>query len=237
MRTPYGMKIIDNCLNCPARDDRLFCGLSADALQKINELKSTAIYPKGATLFIEGQQARGVFILCSGKAKLSVSSQDGKTIITRICKSGDVLGLGASLVNHPHEVTAEMIESGQANFISRDSILVLSKENSEVAMRVGRQLSINYFKACEEIRMLGISRSPAEKFAKLLLSWYPEKAMDSGAQVKVTFTHGEIAEMIGTTRETVTRLFTEFTKKKLLQRVGATLLFRNKPALEDMVHC
>jgi len=126
-----------------------------------------------------------------------------------------------------------MIEPGQANFISRDSVLALSKENGEVAMRVGRQLSVNYFKACEEIRMLGISRSPAE----LLLSWYPEKVMDSGAQVKVAFTHSEIAEMIGTTRETVTRLFTEFTKKKLLQRAGATLLFRNKPALEDMVHC
>ena len=102
-----------------------------------------------------------------------------------------------------------MIEPGQANFISRDSVLALSKENGEVAMRVGRQLSVNYFKACEEIRMLGISRSPAEKFAKLLLSWYPEKVMDSGAQVKVAFTHSEIAEMIGTTRETVTRLFTD----------------------------
>ena len=101
MRTLYGMKIIDNCLNSPARDERLFCGLSGDALQKLNELKSTAICPKGAALFIEGQLPRGVFILCSGKAKLSASSQDGKTIITRICKAGDVLGLGASVVNHP----------------------------------------------------------------------------------------------------------------------------------------
>jgi CRP/FNR family transcriptional regulator len=237
MRTPYGMTIIDNCLNCPAHEGRLFCALSSQALQKFNEIKSTAVYPKGASLFIEGQQPRGIFILCSGKAKLSASSKNGKTIITRICKEGDVLGLGASIVNHPHEVTAEMVEPGQANFISRESIIELLTESSEVALRIGQQLSLNYFNAHEEICTLGITRSPAEKFARLLLSWYPDKQTDGGAQVKVAFTHDEIAEMIGTTRETVTRLFTQFTKKKLLQRAGATLMFRNKPALEDMVQC
>ena len=237
MRTPYNMRIIDNCLSCPARKERFFCTLSTPDLQKLNELTSTALYPKGAMLFIEGQTPRGAFILCSGKAKLSASSKDGKTIITRICKSGDVVGLSASMVNRPYEVTAEMIEPGQVNFISRESLLALVKESSELAFRVGQQVSLSYINACDEIRTLGISRSPAEKFAKLLLSWYPEEQTNGGAHVKVTFTHGEIAEMIGTTRETVTRLFTAFTKRKLLQRVGVTLLFRDKPALEQMVHC
>ena len=237
MRARYDMTIIDNCLNCPARKERFFCAFSTPDLEKLNELKSTALYPKGAMLFIEGQPPRGAFILCSGKAKLSASSKDGKTIITRICKTGDVVGLSASMVNSPYEVTAEMIEPGQVNFISRESLLALAKESSDLAFRVGQQVSLSYINACEEIRTLGISRSPAEKFAKLLLSWYPQEQTNGGAQVKVAFTHGEIAEMIGTTRETVTRLFTDFTKKKLLQRAGATLLFRNKPALEQMVHC
>jgi CRP/FNR family transcriptional regulator len=231
------MRIIDNCLSCPASKERFFCALSTPDLEKLNELKSTALYPKGAMLFIEGQSPRGAFILCSGKAKLSASSKDGKTIITRICKTGDVVGLSASMVNRPYEVTAEMIEPGQVNFISRESLLALVRESSGLAFRVGQQVSLSYINACEEIRTLGISRSPAEKFAKLLLSWYPEEQTNGGAHVKVTFTHGEIAEMIGTTRETVTRLFTDFTKRKLLQRAGATLLFRNKPALEQMVHC
>lgn len=237
MRTPYTMRIIDNCLNCPARDERLFCHLSLAVLQRLNEFKSTALYPKGAMLFMEGEPPRGIFIRCSGKAKLSASSKDGKTIITKICKPGDVLGLSATVVDHTYEVTAEMIEPGQVNFISRESLLELVKDNSEIAFRVGQQASFNYFNAYEEIRTLGISRSPAEKFAKLLLSWYPEQHTNGCAQVKLAFTHGEIAEMIGTTRETVTRLFTDFTKKKLLQRVGATLTFRNKLALEQMVHC
>jgi len=54
--------------------------------------------------------------------------------------------------------------------------------------------------------------------------------------LKVTLTHEEIAEMIGTTRETVTRLFSDFKKKQLLELKGSTLIIRNKPALEKMVH-
>jgi CRP/FNR family transcriptional regulator, cyclic AMP receptor protein len=71
----------------------------------------------------------------------------------------------------------------------------------------------------------------------LLLSWDSGKENTNGPfQVKVTLTHEEIAEMIGTTRETVSRLFSDFKKKQLLQVKGFTLVIRNKPALEKMVH-
>src|SRR6266700_3025224 len=171
MRGPYGLNIIDNCLICPVREDHLFCNLSLTALQKLNEIKSTAVYPKSAVLFIEGQLPRGVFVLCTGKVKLSTSSREGKTIITKISDSGDVLGLNAVISNRPYEVTAEMMEPGQANFVPRDSLLHMLKDHPEVANRISQQLSRNYFSAYEEIRTLGLAASPSEKFAKLLLSW------------------------------------------------------------------
>jgi CRP/FNR family cyclic AMP-dependent transcriptional regulator len=235
MRSPYGMNILDNCLTCPARHQHLFCGMAPAAMEKLNEMKSTAVYPECAVLFIEGQPSRGVFILCSGRAKLSTASKSGKTIITRISEPGDILGLSATISNHPYEVTAEMLEPGQANFISKDCLLSLLRTNSDATLRVAQILSLRYYAAHEEIRTLGLTRSPAEKFAKLLLSWYPANATNGNAQVRVTLRHHEIAEMIGTTRETVTRLFSEFTKKRFLQRRGATLVFRDKPALTQMV--
>jgi len=238
MRAPYGLNILDNCLACPVREEHLFCNLSMPALQRLNEIKSTAVYPKSAVLFIEGQQPRGVFVLCTGKVKLSTSSSEGKTLITKISDAGDVLGLNATVSNHPYEVTAEMIEPGQANFIPRDALLRFLREYGEVALRVAEQLSRNYYTAYEEIRTLGLTSSPSEKFAKLLLSWYPEKAQGANgqAQIKMTLTHEEIAEMIGTTRETVSRLFSDFKKKQLLQVKGSTLVLRSRPALEKMVH-
>ena len=235
MRAPYGLNILDNCLTCPVREEHLFCNLSVQAGQRLNEIKSTAVYPKGAMLFIEGQQPRGVFVLCAGKAKLSTSSREGKTIITKLSESGDVLGLNSVVSNRPYEVTAEMMEPGQANFIPRESFLHMLKDFPEVAVRVAQQLSRNYYTAYEEIRTLGLSVSPSEKFAKLLLSWTTKSAQDDGsAQVKLTLTHEEVAEIIGTTRETVSRLFSEFKKKQLMQMKGATLVIRSRFALEKI---
>jgi CRP-like cAMP-binding protein len=151
---PLWPNILDNCLTCPFREEHLFCNLSVQAGQRLNEIKSTAVYPKGAMLFIEGQQPRGVFVLCAGSAKLSTSSREGKTIITKLSDAGDVLGLNSVVSNRPYEVTVEMMEPGQANFIPRDSLLQFLRDNGEVALRVGEQLSRNYYTAYEEIRTL-----------------------------------------------------------------------------------
>ena len=235
MRAPYGLNIIDNCVACPVREEHLFCNLPTPALQRLNEIKSTAVYPKSAMLFIEGQQPRGVFVVCAGKVKLSTSSKEGKTIITKLSEAGDVLGLNATVSNRPYEVTAEMVEPGQANFIARDAFLQFLKEHGEVAVRVAEQLSRNYYTAYEEIKTLGLASSPAEKFAKLLLSWSGDRKDGKALQVRLSLTHEEIAEMIGTTRETVSRLFSEFKKKQLLQVKGATLTIRNRAALEQLL--
>jgi CRP/FNR family cyclic AMP-dependent transcriptional regulator len=237
MRAPYGLNVLDNCLSCPVREEYLFCNLPVPAVQKLNEIKSTAIYPKSTMLFIEGQLPRGVFVLCTGRAKLFTSSSEGKTIITKISEAGEVLGLNATISNRPYEVTAEMMEPGQANFIARDAFLQFLREYGEVAVRVAEQLSRNYYAAHEEIRTLGLTSSPSEKFAKLLLSWSPHAGnATEPTHLKLTLTHEEIAEMIGTTRETVSRLFSDFKKRQLLQLKGSTLIIRNKPALEKMVH-
>ena len=241
MRAPYGLNILDNCLTCPMREEHLFCNLPPAAVQRLNDIRATAIYPKSAMLFIEGQQPRGVFVLCTGKAKLSTSSSEGKTVITKISEAGDVLGLSAAVSNRPYEVTAEMIEPGQANFITRDSLLAFMREYGQVAVRVAEQLSLNYYTAYEGIRTLGLTSSPAERFAKLLLGWSNganngEPQNGDSVQVKLTLTHEEIAEIIGTTRETVSRLFSQFKKKQLLQLKGATLVIRNRAALQKMVN-
>jgi CRP/FNR family transcriptional regulator len=106
-----------------------------------------------------------------------------------------------------------------------------------VALRVAEQLSRNYYVAYEEIRTLGLTSSPAEKLAKLLLSWSDKEGnAKASAQLKLTLTHEEIAEMIGTTRETVSRLFSDFKKENLAELKGSTLTIRNKPALEKMLN-
>ena len=85
MKTPYGLEVIESCLTCPVMKDRLFCDLSQKTLAGLDAISTTSTYPKSAVLFVEGQEARGVFIICNGRVKLSASSSQGKSIILRIC--------------------------------------------------------------------------------------------------------------------------------------------------------
>jgi len=234
MQAPYALDVLDTCLTCPVREEHLFCNLSPQAGQHLNEIKSTAVYPKGAILFIEGQQPRGVFVLCVGKAKLSTSSHEGKTIITRIAGHGDVLGLNAVVSNRPSEVTVEMMEAGQVNFIPRDSLMQFLRDDSEVILHVAEELSRNYYVAHEEIRTLGLTSSLSERLAKLLLSWSVNPVRNDGStQVKLRLSQQEIAESIGTSRQVLSRLFFEFKQKDVLQVKGTTLFIRNR-ALQEI---
>jgi CRP/FNR family cyclic AMP-dependent transcriptional regulator len=236
MRAPYGLEIIESCMSCPHREDRLFCNLPTSAVDKLGSITSAAVYPKGATLFVEGQSARGVFILCAGKVKLSTSSADGRTLILRISEQGEVLGLPATVTGKPYELTADVIEPAQANFISRTDFLAFLREHGEAALRVAQQLGETYHSAIAEMRNIGLSHSAGEKLARFLLDLSTEH--DSGIgdiKLTMTLTHEEIAQMIGASRETVTRLFSHFKKKQLLQINGSTLIIKNKAGLESVL--
>lgn len=239
VKSPYGLEIIENCVTCTERGHFLFCNLSNHAVEQLNKIKSTATYPRGTTLFMEGQQARGIFILCEGRAKLSTSASDGKTIILRIAEAGEVLGLSSAMANRPYDLTAEMMEPSQANFISREDFTRFLAQNGEAAVRVAQQLSENYHAACQEIRQLGLSGSASEKMARLLLEWSTQHgghtSKDAEVRVTMNLTHEEIAQLIGSSRETVTRMFGDFKKKKLIEVKGATVILRNKAALEKIV--
>src|SRR5437660_9297215 len=91
-----------------------------------------------------------------------------------------------------------MLAPGQPNYTHSAGLLQFRREYGEVALRVAEQLSRNYYAAYEEIRTLGLTSSPSEKFAKLLLSWSPNAGKaNEPAHLTLTLTHEEIAEIIG----------------------------------------
>jgi CRP/FNR family cyclic AMP-dependent transcriptional regulator len=234
MQAPYGLRIIEDCITCPLREDRIFCDLPPAGVQKLSAITSSATYPKGAFLFVEGQPPRGVFIICSGRVKLSAASSEGKTMILRIAEAGEIVGLPGTISGEPYEATAEILEPGQANFIPRELFLRFLKDHGDAALKVAQLLTNIYHAAYQEVRSLGLSRSSAAKLAKFLLDWaghHPGSQQDEN-RLTLTLTHEEIAQMIGASRETVTRLFSEFRKKKLVQIKGSSLVICDRPALE-----
>ena len=236
MLSPYGLDIIESCLTCKMRSDRIFCELPTSALQSFEAIKYATAYPKGAVLFVEGQAPRGIFVLCKGRVKLSICATDGKTLILKIAEPGEVLGLSATVSGKPYELTAETIDPCQVNFVKREDFLHFLKDNSEACFKVAEQLSEKYNNACHEVRSLGLSHSASEKLAKLLLEWSSKNGESAKQEprLKLALTHEEIAQMIGTSRETVTRLFADLKKRQIVQSKGSTLVIRNKMALKAL---
>jgi len=236
MHSPYNVALQNDCLACPMRQDGRFCNLSAPAVTTLNAAKFSAIYPKAATLFVEGEAPRGVFILCSGKAKLTTSSSEGKTLILRVAGPGEVLGISSAILGQPYAVSAETMEPSQVNFIRQADFLQMLHSHPDACLRSAEQLSANVQEAQREVRALGLSQSTSEKLARLVLDWSADgEQTPRGIRVKVLLTHEEIGQMLGTTRETVTRLLGDFRRKRMIEVIGASLYVAQRDALEQMI--
>jgi CRP/FNR family cyclic AMP-dependent transcriptional regulator len=236
MSSPYGLQITDNCVICKLRHSGFFCELPKNSLEDLDRVKYASAYPQGAVLFVEGQPPRGVYIVCSGRVKLSTTSRDGKTLILRIAQPGEILGLHATVAGKAYELTAETLQSSQLDFIRRDDFLKFLQNHADACLHAAQHLSQNCQSAYEMIRSLGLSHSVSEKLARLLLEWAGDgEATEDGIRIKVSLTHEEIAQLIGTSRETVTRVLGEFRDKQLAQLRGSTLWIQNKAGLERLI--
>jgi CRP/FNR family transcriptional regulator, cyclic AMP receptor protein len=236
MKVPGTFKTQEDCLGCVWRSEGFFCDLPNSELRQFSSYKITHAYPRGTALFTEGQPANGVYMLCAGRVKLSTYSEEGRSLIVRVAEPGEILGLSACVAGVTHEGSAQVIADCQVNFVRRSEFLSLLKNNSAAAMNAIRELSHLYHKAHAQICSLGLSVSAGDKLAKLLLDW-SKKCDDGGAGVSIEmlYTHEEVAEMIGTSRETVTRMLKIFKDRGLIQIIGPHLLIPDKRRLRGAI--
>lgn len=216
------------------RPDGFLHGLSAGAIKALDGIKFTNTYPKGAMLFAEQEAPRGAFILCKGRVKLSMTSSEGKSVILRVADPGEVLGLHAVVSDQPYHASAETLEPCEVAFVRREDFIRFLRENPEASLRAAQQLSQQYHVACEQVRSIGLAHSAVGKLAGFLLLWATKgQATDHGTRVLLTLSHEEIGQMIGLSRETVTRTMGDLRRRQLVASKGATLVIQNKTALEQ----
>jgi CRP/FNR family cyclic AMP-dependent transcriptional regulator len=236
MHSAFSSQSMGSCEGCTLGKEGFFCHLEKATLKAFEALSFTTAYPAGATVFAEQDPARGVFVLCKGRVKLTMTSSEGKTVILRIVRPGEVLGLHAVVSGKPYQAAAETMEPCQLNFVRRDDFLRFLSQHSEASIHAAQQLSESYQAACDTVRSLGLGHSASGKLARFLLdSSTTGQQTAQGTRVRFTMTHEEIGQVIGTSRETVTRTLGEFKHKHLVAVNGSVLLIQNKPALERFV--
>jgi CRP/FNR family transcriptional regulator, cyclic AMP receptor protein len=175
-------------------------------------------------------------VLCTGSAKISICSSDGKKLIMRIAKPGDVLGLYAGLTGRPYAATAELLEPGQVSFVSRRNLVGLIASQGAFGRGLVQLFSKQFSEFVDHARLLLLSESATEKLARLILKWSRDfgELTTGGIRLQILLTQEEIAQIIGSSRETVTRLFSALKRQKIIRVNGGAMVIRNSAALASL---
>jgi len=154
-----GTTVKSSCVTCDFRPDRFFCDMPAESLKAFDEIRSLASYRRNTVLFAEGRPVRGIYILCDGRAKLSICSDTGKRLTLRIAGPGEVLGMGAALSNTPYEITAELLDNSQVVFIRRKELVKFLREHADICLQIVHMLSQELHGAYERVRNISTGHS------------------------------------------------------------------------------
>ena len=127
------------------------------------------------------------------------------------------------------------MQPAQLAFISRGDFLKFMAEHGDACLHFVEHLGRDCHAAYELVRSIGLSESVSERLARFLLEWSTNGTVSNGVlRVKLALTHQELAQLIGTSRETVTRTLGEFKKKGVIELNGSTMVLRNKATLEEL---
>lgn len=222
----------NDCINCTLRMRGDFCHLDPGPLDVLSNVGHITLYPAGATLLEEGQVPQGVYIVCSGRVKLSVATNGGKTVILKIAEKREVLALSAVVSGRPAPITVSTLDFCQIKFVERENFIALVKGDPRIALSCATLLAREVGQAFDDVYDLLLARSSTEKLVRLMLSWVADEPRNRELRVPAEFTHEEIAQMIGSSRETVTRLLSEMRKKDLIRIEGSMLVIPNRVALQ-----
>lgn len=227
--------IKQTCPTCNVANSNSFCEIRTSELADLEKVRFRRSYPARATLFVQGQACNGAFILCEGHVKLSTAASDGRVVTFGIAGPGELLGLSAALANADHETTAEALDHCHVNFLSTPDLIAFLNSHPDACLNAARQLGRDYHEAFKRVCSLASSDTVANKLARLFLNWSGNGNSDlSRIQLDNVFTHESLGEMIGVSRETITRALKQLREGQIASLKGDTLTIYSRPRLRAL---
>lgn len=207
-----------------------------NAIRASNTSNLNTLHGRGRVLFAEGEPARGIYILRTGRATISISSSEGRVVMLRMAQPGDALGLNSVLRNCPYETTVITLEPCRTDFIPRSDLIELIQRSPAGADAILNLLSREVTELTDRAKLLLLPQTVCGRLAKLLLDWSEGNVSDTSATVRLdrAFTHEEIAQMICSSRETVTRLLSSLSRKQVIRITLDSILIHDRLALEKL---
>ena len=212
----------------------LFASLNDDELDVIVRLSSKVKYPKNKIIFIENEEGSELYIILKGSIKVSKISEGGEEMILAILKEGDFFGDMSLLDGKPRSATVTSNEDSILMLISGKSFEKVIEKHPRIALKLLRELTLRLRKADDLIGNLAFL-DVTGRIAGILLQFAEEygQKTEEGVFIKSRPTHQAIANMIGASRETVTRVLKQLEDKKYISMSGKDITIFDKENIKD----
>ena len=220
------------CRSCPHLGESVFSELADEQLDHFCKLKFIHHYKKDQKIFYEGEPNLGLFILCSGTVKLSRSSRFGRRQIVGLSGPCGLLEGKDMFLKDRRTVSAEAMEDCVVCFVKREEFLDLMKRHPQIALGLIERLAVELDAAEEKIgafAVLDVRRRLADLLIRLAGRY--GKPTPDGPLIGIHLTREDIAEMTGTTHETVIRTLSSFKKENLIRDFQKQILLTNEERL------
>ena len=221
-----------DCATCGVRDKSVVCDLDGAEFDTFRAIRQSLRYDAGQTVFYEGHPCLGLYLLCSGRVKLTRTSAGGQRQIVRILDGGELIEKHAFREGALHEVTCETLEPSQICLIEKEPYLALIRHNNDLALKVIQLLSNEVGMHMDQLDQFTF-KTARERLAGLLLELSDRfgKKVGKDIQVGITLKREEVAEMAGITVETAIRLLSSFRDEGLVDLDGRTITLLNQDRL------
>jgi CRP-like cAMP-binding protein len=206
----------------------LFSGLQQDELQKFAELTRERAYPKGSVILFQDDPGDSLFVLRAGRVKVVLIGEDGREVILGVLEPGAHFGELALIDDQPRSAHVIAMDDSQLLILRREDFRRRVEANPSVAWALLMELSRRLRRADVKIGGLVLLDVPG-RIARLLLDLADEAGSDT---IEKTLTHQTIAQMIGASRETVSRAMKEFQDAGLIRVERRRIAVGDRGALE-----
>lgn len=219
------------CENCHSKTKGFFCGVAPAAIQDLNANKEARTVKRGQILYVEGKPVDGLYCIQSGKVKV-IKNIDGKDAIVRISSSGDLLGHYGLFSTNKHFSTATALEDIQLCFLDKKLIFQLMEKHQDISSLFIKKLCYEMSSTKAKLSSI-MNKNIRERLAELLLTLSESygEANEDRIKLEIRLTREEMASMIGTVNETVTRFITEFKSDGIIEEEDKVIYITNQEKL------
>jgi CRP/FNR family cyclic AMP-dependent transcriptional regulator len=213
MTSPVRKEAVESLRSSP-----LFSKVGAADLEALASRLIERRYPKHATIVEEGLAGDYMYVIREGRVKVTKASEDGREKIMDFLEAGNFFGEMSLLDQAPRSASVETLEASRLLALSRNDFLDLLRRSPDLALAVIQVLTLRLRETDEQASSMSFQRVKERTMG--LLGRIAKDSDDSGRRLTPALTHQQIADMIGTSRETVTRVVKQLKAEGWLDQQG-----------------